>query len=368
MSTTPVADAHAERRRAARALLASPLLTSGSEEFRLVRKHGGELASWFTHETGWRLVVAPPPYRAVVSFLPLDQVRFYIEECVVAAVSAAAEGNPETVVVRRLLEHSEQRFRLSYVLGTLPEGDNKGTQLSDDDELTDNDSSGTREDVGRGGPSDEERERLDGTLRGFLTRVVQLANVVGRRTADDLGVDATSLKPGDRDAFLDMLEHELHDSAEAQDLVDDILSEVKARFDSIEEGCERDRSGWATRWTLTTDDRSRFIRAVNWFSSNYAPEFGRLLTPLVQGLRVGGPFKPVWQEATPRLVLMDGEGLGHAADSVSSLPTSLTKRYEQADAILLVDNAIQPMLAGPQAVLRSLGASGTALAGPHGGR
>src|SRR5439155_26594037 len=90
----------------------------------------------------------------------------------------------------------------------------------------------------------------------------------------------------------------------------------------------------------------------------YAPEFGRLLTPLVQGLRVGGPFKPVWQEATPRLVLMDGEGLGHAADSVSSLPTSLTKRYEQADAILLVDNAIQPMLAGPQAVLRSLGASG----------
>lgn len=57
MSTAVTADAQAERRRAARALLASPLLTSGSEEFRLVRKHAAELAAWFTQETGWRLVV-----------------------------------------------------------------------------------------------------------------------------------------------------------------------------------------------------------------------------------------------------------------------------------------------------------------------
>ncbi|MEV7930878.1 TIGR02678 family protein [Kitasatospora sp. NPDC088779] len=51
------AEIRTERRRAARALLAQPLMTSGSEEFRLVRKHAGELAAWFTHETGWRLLV-----------------------------------------------------------------------------------------------------------------------------------------------------------------------------------------------------------------------------------------------------------------------------------------------------------------------
>ncbi|MFI8461876.1 TIGR02678 family protein [Kitasatospora sp. NPDC085464] len=50
-------DLRAERRRAARALLASPLMTSGDDAFRLVRKHAGELAAWFTQETGWRLVV-----------------------------------------------------------------------------------------------------------------------------------------------------------------------------------------------------------------------------------------------------------------------------------------------------------------------
>lgn len=50
-------DVEGERRRAARALLGRPLLTVGSDEFRLVRKHAAELAAWFTQETGWRLVV-----------------------------------------------------------------------------------------------------------------------------------------------------------------------------------------------------------------------------------------------------------------------------------------------------------------------
>lgn len=72
MSAAMAADAQAERRRAARALLASPLLTSGGEEFRLVRKHAGELASWFTQETGWRLVVDAETARLYKSPARLD--------------------------------------------------------------------------------------------------------------------------------------------------------------------------------------------------------------------------------------------------------------------------------------------------------
>jgi uncharacterized protein (TIGR02678 family) len=47
-------------RRAARALLRRPLLRAGgsqAEEFRLVRRHAGELRSWFDANTGWRLIV-----------------------------------------------------------------------------------------------------------------------------------------------------------------------------------------------------------------------------------------------------------------------------------------------------------------------
>jgi len=121
------------------------------------------------------------------------------------------------------------------------------------------------------------------------------------------------------------------------------------------------RHGWPLRWTISTNDRAEFISAVNRFTSNFAPNFGRLLTPLVEGIRVRGPFRPSWYEedqALPRLVLLDGEGLGHTSESSQSLPTSVTSKYSMADAIVLVDSATQPMLSAPAAVLRSVAATG----------
>ena len=44
-----------ERQRAMRALLMRPLLTDGSEELTLVRRHAEYLRDWFSRETGWRL-------------------------------------------------------------------------------------------------------------------------------------------------------------------------------------------------------------------------------------------------------------------------------------------------------------------------
>src|SRR5690606_22624934 len=49
---------------------------------------------------------------------------------------------------------------------------------------------------------------------------------------------------------------------------------------------------------------------------------------------------------------------GHAVDTVSSLSTRVTTRYQHCDAIVLVDNAQQPMLAGPNSALRSIASSG----------
>ncbi|WP_371480723.1 TIGR02678 family protein [Kitasatospora sp. NBC_00315] len=49
---------HAEEvRRAARALLRRPLLRAGTDDFRLVRQHAGELRTWFDRNTGWALLV-----------------------------------------------------------------------------------------------------------------------------------------------------------------------------------------------------------------------------------------------------------------------------------------------------------------------
>jgi len=299
------------------------------------------------------------PYRGVVSFLPRDRTRSYIEECVFSAVSAAAEGSSEALVIRKFLEHSEQRFRLSYLLGTFP------TRADDEEEWDDEQSDDV---VTKNITEDqleiasEERALMVSRLTSYIQRIHAIAKRVTGELCQTLSVDVSSLKSEERDAFFELLEDHLSEDEETQLLVEDILSDVETKFDALDQSTlDRDSADWPRRWYFETEDRALFIKSINRFSSNYAPNFGKLLAPVVQGLRVAGPFRPAWfsQEAKiPKFVFIDGEGLGHTPASASTLPTSVTRRYNSADVILLVDNAAQPMQAASQAVLRSTAAGG----------
>lgn len=304
------------------------------------------------------IIVAPLPYEAVVSFMSQDRVRHYLEECLVAAVSKAADGGRDNEALRHLLEHADQRFRLNYVLGSVAYDDVEEVDSTDRvDEVDDNASEQAE-------LSAEEQKKLAGRLDSYLRRVRSLADARASELEGRLGIAVASARPADKDAFLELLEDALKDDEEAQELIDDLIEDIQERFEHVHTGkIETDNAGWPSRWTIKHEDRATFLASVNRFSSNYAPNFGRLLTPLVQGLRVKGPFRPAdwYSEADlPKLVLMDGEGIGHAADSASSVSTAITKRYADSDVILLVDNATQPMVAATQAVLRSLATSGHA--------
>src|SRR6266542_3996838 len=69
------------------------------------------------------IICAPGEFNAVVSFLSAGEVRSNVEDCVQAAVMAVAEGLGKDSIARRFLEHSEQKFRLSYILGPNPQAD-----------------------------------------------------------------------------------------------------------------------------------------------------------------------------------------------------------------------------------------------------
>ncbi len=303
------------------------------------------------------IMIGGEDFQAAVSFITREQARHFIMECVSAAVSANLENAQASEVVRRFMEHSEQKFRLSYILGSLtPLKSRDEGELSDEDEeeLVEEDAEVT----------DEEREQFANRLRDFLEQVNDLADASKEaflRAAKDFNIDPYRATPQDRDTLQDLVEEELQNKDEFHSLVDAILDEVESRFEFITAGdIIRSRDGWPTLWTFTSDDREEFIKAVNRFSSNYAPNFGRLLTPLVEGIRAKGPFAPTWygDEEAPRIVLMDGQGIGHTADSTSSVSTAITKRFQIADVIVLVDNAAQPMQAAPVSVLRTLVTSG----------
>jgi energy-coupling factor transporter ATP-binding protein EcfA2 len=306
------------------------------------------------------IVTADGPFMAAVTFMSEFEVRAHIDECIEAACLASIESQPDAKVAAALLTHREQRFRLSYLLG---EWESDAT--SDDDDFSFDPAvpaaSGNPDD--EDSVADDERRANSERIKSYVARVRGLATEINKQTAADLGLLSTQQTPDDKAAWLELYSDRLFDNEEFARLALDIRDEIESRFDLLNAGAlERSATGWPVIWTFEDANRESFLRQVRWFSSNHFRQFGRLLTPLVDGIRVKGPFRPLRKEllVADKLVLLDGQGLGHTAESVSSVSTRVTKRFADVDLILLVDSAKQPMQAAPLALLRAAGSAGYA--------
>ncbi len=304
------------------------------------------------------IVLDDGPWRAVVTFFPSDEVREYLSECISTAVLAAARKADDATILRHLLNHVNQRFRFNYILGNGPNAQGKNFDPEDDDDGPDIDPELL---------SIDELGEVDlNSTNQLLTQIVARLREISMRLSDRLREELPPSKDQDERVLEEIFEEELdnllRDDEAFQEITDLLMDEIEKRFDLLPAGdLKKSRQGWPLSWSgqWSTNDRKDFLKSISRFSSNYAPFFGRLLTPMVNGLRVAGPFSPKWLDGkTPKLILLDGEGLGHTPKSSSSISTAVSKRIETADAILLVDSATQPMQAACLAVMREIIASG----------
>jgi hypothetical protein len=146
----------------------------------------------------------------------------------------------------------------------------------------------------------------------------------------------------DRNAALDLIEEAAVTSDAFIELVSDVLDELRTKFDLVADGrFEKTTTGWPKAWHLkkTADERTPFLAAIRFFSDNHYRSWGKLLTPLVNSMRVVGPFKPNWTDENARLVIVDTEGLGHKADATADLPEQVLPLLHEADVVLLVESA-----------------------------
>jgi hypothetical protein len=102
------------------------------------------------------------------------------------------------------------------------------------------------------------------------------------------------------------------------------------------------------------------LGVIRRFAGTSKEEWGSLLTPLVTGLRVRGPFRPAWVPPgdTHQHVLIDTEGLLHAK-TTTDVPSELASRFRDVDTILLVEsaeNALRSPVAGK--VFEAVGSTG----------
>lgn len=303
------------------------------------------------------IVASPGDFTAAVTFMPEHEVRVHVDECIEEACLEAIQGKPDSKIAAALLEHREQRFRLSYILGAW-----KTSFESNDDDFSFEDDE-TREAAidDDEAVSPEEIEHQHACLNKLVSTIKELSQETSLSLEASLGKLGDQKTADDRATWLEIFGDEVFRNPKFSSVALDIMDEVTDRFARIDVGhTERSATDWPIIWTFDCPDRDKFLAAVRWFSSNHHKQFGRLLTPLVDGIRVRGPLYPDLDGDTTdlKLVLLDGQGLGHTASSVSSVSTRVTNKFTKVDMILLVDNAQQPMQAAPLALLRAVGSSG----------
>jgi hypothetical protein len=302
-----------------------------------------------------------PVYRTVVTFFNEWAVHTYVHECVADACAALWDECSDGRLAERLLTHRDLRFRLGYVIGSwkqvVPRAAPGEDEWAYDDAGKDEDESVDEADGAL--PTSADVERMQGALASFLGRIRGLADEAKEQLQAELNLNLETLSGSEKEAAQDLFEDMVQSLPDFDDLVNDIMDEIKKRFEAITVGTLRAHpNGWPQSWEYENADRSEFVRVVRRFSSNYAPAFGTLLTPLVDGIRIKGRLYPAFAERRPNLVLLDGEGLGHVGDPAAGVASRIAKRFGDVDVILLVDSAKAPMLEAPASVLRAIAASG----------
>ena len=311
------------------------------------------------------ITAATGSFKSVITFMNEHEVRAAVDECLEEACASVIRGQDNEGIAGALLEHPEQRFRLSYPLGTWQQEAPDHEQEAPDHEM--DSLFGDEEGPALTLPDDEvvaaaELTKNNDHLIKHVVRIREIATAVQEQIEPSSGDYHDMDSATRRETWIEEFTDALYENQGFTDISVDIMESIEKRFSLIAEGdFEREASGWPILWYYEEGDRTAFLRQVRWFTGNHTQQFGRLLTPLVDGIRVSGPFQPAaskLQDSDRRLVLLDGEGLGHSARDATSISTKVTDRFQEADMILLIDNAQSPMQAAPLELLRSVGTGG----------
>jgi hypothetical protein len=272
---------------------------------------------------------------AIVTFVTQTQAMKLIEECITEAFKRAIFNDTNKNIAKALLTHPEQRFRLSYFLGQYK---NIKRELSE----------GTIE-----------NQYPDGALLfNELEDIIEKIKLLSDEAKRVFPPEDNSIDEVVELLYEDYLKDDSEDFAEIVEL---IINTIKLRFSVVKKGDYKlDTRGWPIYWKMATQDKEELIEQMRWFAGNDGRRFGQLLAPIVNGIRIKADFKPNWmgEDESHKLVILDGEGIGHDSGITTSLPINITKRFQDVDVIAVVDNAVQPMLNIPKMIISDVASRG----------
>lgn len=289
------------------------------------------------------IIVDDVDFGAVITFVSENAIREVVRENVIeACLFARAEKREKRKIGAKLLVDSDKQFRFNHMLGGWPSiGKGEGEEDDDDEDL------------------EEEFSPLpeNGTastwqnIEDYVDRIVTMTEVA-------IVTATTELRPSSKEdeGVLEEYWPQYIDQNELDSIVEEIVDELQGRLCAA-----TGKKSWPiTHCVSDTKDREKFFSDLRLFYDNHRSLFGRLVTPLVQGIRVRGRFAPpAWAaESSTQWVLLDGQGVGHEQRSATKInrtvPPELTRKYADADVICLVDRAVPAMTGDAPGLLEDL--------------
>ncbi len=285
------------------------------------------------------VVTGREEYSAAITFMSEEEADFEVRQSLSGAVLRTVDDATDADIAKVFLERSDMRFRLKYLLGDWP----RGEVDIDPYEIPDDDTGEVQEDQGDASAlavTPAETEALSSKLRAYVGAIREIT-AAARNEVETLLGPLDALSSDERNTALDWIQELAEQSDDYATLAGELLDDLREKSKNIPFGRVRTTTtGWPRLWLMTAppDSRREFLTAVRFFSGIDRDLWGKLLTPLVNGIRVAGPFAPSWSSHAelPRFVLIDTEGLGHKANMTPDVPDHIVSLFAESDAILLL--------------------------------
>jgi hypothetical protein len=286
------------------------------------------------------VIVGDVDYAAVLTFYAENEIREIIKENILEACEFAHhEPDNKAKIAVKLLIDSDKRFRFPHVIG---DWDQSNDAVDDEDDVEDQ-----SDELEADAPAPLPWPKLESCVE----QVVAMTEHALAAARIDLQAEKEQDEPVIEEYWLQYIDQDQLDA-----LAEEMLEEIERRLCAA-----TGQSSWPiTHRIPDTTDRAEFFRQLRPFYQNNRKLFGRLVTPLVQGLRVRGRFAPPRFMATtmPTWVLLDGQGLGHEQGRATKInrtvPPELAKKFSSTDLILLVDRAVPAMTGEAPILLENL--------------
>jgi GTPase SAR1 family protein len=173
------------------------------------------------------IITSDGPFEAIVTFISKERLRQYVEESITAAMLSRKNSQDNDELERKFLEHQEQRFRLSYLLGTLKstEFNNIENELADDEDDEDISESTFSSEL-----TSSEKESLNIRLKDYISRMRELSEQIITDTSNILNINLENADKNELETFFQLVEDEIYQSESFHLLVDDIIDDIENKF------------------------------------------------------------------------------------------------------------------------------------------